>query len=98
MTLVALPTEMFLPSNIGTSADTPGLVSGLLLDVQNDAGGIIIQVGDRDDGKTIDKLGLRIQTVGTTGDVDARVETVSLTDGLPTGTLATTNSRRWRPK
>ncbi len=91
MTLALLPTEMFLP-NIATSGDGPGLVSGLLLDVENDAGGIIIQIGDREGGKTIDKLGLRIQTVGTTGDVDARVETVSLTDGLPTGTLATTNS------
>ncbi len=94
MTLVASPTEMFLPSNIGTSGSAPGLVGGLLLDTENDVAGMIIQIGDRDDGKAIDKLGLRIQTVGTTGDVDARVEDVSLTDGFPDGNLASTNTNK----
>lgn len=94
MALVALPSTMYLPNWNTSNLGAGGLRAGLLLDVENDLAGMVIQIGDRDDGKTIDKFGLRIHTVGTTGDVDARLEGVSLTDGLNDGTLKETNSNK----
>ena len=94
MTLVMSPTEIYLPNVQVSSGGGLGLDLGETLDVDGDTGGAVFQISDRDDGKTIDKLGVLVESVTTTGDVDARVETVSLTDGFPTGTLATTNSNK----
>lgn len=89
MALVALPTEMWMPpAASGGVADGGGIRPGRVLDVEGDSFALIFQVGDKSDGKTINKIGVGVNTVTAAGNVDARLETVGPTTGDPTDTLA----------
>ncbi len=90
MALVQLPTSIFLPGPaIGWGqGSTLGMRAGNVLDVENDQDAIVFQPASLSIGKSITKLGVSVNAVTASGNVDARLETVGVADGDPTGTLA----------
>ena len=76
-----IPCQQQMPINATASA--------ILLDAANESMAYIIRA---DQAKNISKLGFRTLTVTTGATVDVRLETVSATDGNPTGTLWATNT------
>jgi hypothetical protein len=84
--------HVWVPNYQGDNGSTPALRNGTTLDAPGEQYGIVFEVGHKNAGKAIDKIGVRIATVTASGNVDARIETVDLTDGDPSGALATANS------
>lgn len=68
-----------------------GAQQGILLDAASEKAAHVFKIGQGGTG-TIDKVGFLTRGVTTGATVDVRLETVSLTDGFPTGTLLGTNS------
>jgi len=94
MTLTALTGNgnIWLPNYSGLLSNTPALRQGVILDAVGEQAGVVFEIGHESDGKSLDKIGSRIHTVGTAGNIDARIETVDLATGDPSGTLATAGS------
>jgi len=97
MTLASLSGSgvLWLPRMAGgTSTALPATRPGKTLDAVGEKYAIVFEISEFNDGKTIDKIGMRLHTVTASGNVDARIETVDAATGDPSRTLASTNSNK----
>lgn len=92
MALAQLPAEIWLPGPVINLGDRLGIRSGAVLDTTGDTFGIWFQPSPQAIGKSLNKIGVNVNVVTASGDVDARLETVDQTNGEPTGTLATASA------
>lgn len=82
---------ILLPSFVPTGTNAPTAYTSRLIDAAGEAAALIFRPPK---AGVITKVGFRIGAVPSAGDADVRLETVSATDGNPTGTLfgTTTNA------
>jgi len=82
MALVNIP-YIYYPAWPGRALAAPSLI-GLTIDAAGEKVGAVVQATAT---ATIRKVGFRVHTVTSSGDVNVRLETVDAATGLPTGTL-----------
>lgn len=77
------------PTWLAVGGANPTATASVQLNVASEKLAFIFQAPATD---TLIEVDYYVRTVGSSGDLDVRIETVSATDGNPTGTLASTNS------
>lgn len=89
MTLQTLGSPMLYPGWVGIASSGPSVTTQDTLDAAGEYTAGIFRARET---MAISHVAFRVGTVSGSGTLDVRIETVSTTDGLPTGTLWATNT------